>query len=154
MLATAASHSLPVNVMCWGQLEQARQLAERNPDTTFVIDHLGLPQPAKPPVPPSPFADLPKVLAFAALPNVHIKITGACTLSHEPFPFNDIWPSLEQIFEAFGVDRCMWGTDWTRTVGLLTYREGVEAFRLTERLSDAERAALMGGTLQRIYRWD
>jgi hypothetical protein len=49
--------------------------------------------------------------------------------------------------------RCMWGTDWTRAVGLLTYKEGVEAFRITDRLSDSDRAALMGGTLTKIYGW-
>jgi len=47
----------------------------------------------------------------------------------------------------------MWGTDWTRAVALLTYKEGVEAFRVTDRLSDSDRAALFAGTLQRIYRW-
>jgi hypothetical protein len=35
----------------------------------------------------------------------------------------------------------------------LTYQEGVEAFRLTDRLSDSDRAALMGGTLARVYKW-
>src|SRR5437763_9098087 len=33
VLAAAARHSLPVNLLCWGRLEQARQLAIRNPDT-------------------------------------------------------------------------------------------------------------------------
>ena len=47
----------------------------------------------------------------------------------------------------------MWGTDWTRAVGLLTYEQGVEAFRVTDRLSDSDNATLMGGTLQRVYRW-
>ena len=47
----------------------------------------------------------------------------------------------------------MWGTDWTRAVALLTYRQGVDAFRVTERLSDSEKSALMGGTLQRVYGW-
>src|ERR687898_418982 len=73
------------------------------------------------------WADLPKVLQLAALRNVTIKITGACTLSHEPFPYRDIWAPLARIFDAFGLDRCMWGTDWTRAVGLLTYRQGVDA---------------------------
>jgi len=36
---------------------------------------------------------------------------------------------------------------------LLTYREGVEAFRVTDRLSDSDRAALMGDSLTRIYNW-
>jgi hypothetical protein len=36
---------------------------------------------------------------------------------------------------------------------MLTYEQGVEAFRVTDRLSDSERSALMGGNLQRIYNW-
>ena len=92
-------------------------------------------------------------LALAAHDNVAVKIGGACTLSHEPFPYKDIWDPLARIFDAFGLDRCMWGTDWTRAVGLLTYEQGVEAFRVTDRLSDGDRAALMGQTLERIYNW-
>jgi len=153
VLATAAQHSLPVNVACTGRLDQARQLAARNPNTRMVIDHLGLPQPHEPPPPAEPFADLPKLLAFAAHDNVAVKISGACTLSHEPFPYKDIWDPLVRIFDAFGFDRCMWGTDWTRAVGLLTYKQGVDAFRITDRLSASDRATLMGDTLARIYNW-
>ena len=98
-------------------------------------------------------ADLPKLLALAAHDNIAVKISGACTLSHEPFPYNDIWDPLARIFDAFGFDRCMWGTDWTRAVALLTYKQGVEAFRVTDRLSDSDRAALMGETLTRVYNW-
>jgi L-fuconolactonase len=153
VLATAARHGLPVNVACTGRLDQAGQLAARNPSTRLVIDHLGLPQPHEPPPPAQPFADLPKLLALAAHDNVAVKVSGACTLSHEPFPYKDIWDPLGRVFEAFGFDRCMWGTDWTRAIGMLSYEQGVEAFRVTDRLSDSERTALMGGTLQRIYNW-
>jgi predicted TIM-barrel fold metal-dependent hydrolase len=93
------------------------------------------------------------VLALAAYPNVAIKISGACTLSHQPFPYNDVWDPLGRIFDAFGFNRCLWGTDWTRAVKLLTYQQGVEAFRVTDRLSDSDRAALMGGSLARVYNW-
>ncbi|MBA3898404.1 MAG: amidohydrolase family protein, partial [Sphingomonadaceae bacterium] len=58
-----------------------------------------------------------------------------------------------RIFDAFGFDRCMWGTDWTRAVELLTYEQGVEAFRANDALSESDRAALMGGTSQRVYNW-
>jgi len=153
VLAAAAQHSLAVNLLCWGRLEQAGQLAARNPNTRLVIDHLGIRQPFEPPPPPEPWAELPKVLALAAHPNLAIKITGACTLSHEPFPYRDIWDPLGRIFDAFGPDRCMWGTDWTRAVKLLTYAEGIDAFRLADRLSDGDRARLMGGTASRIYGW-
>jgi L-fuconolactonase len=128
-------------------------MAARNPDTSVVIDHLGLPQPHDPPAPPEPWAALPQLLALAAHPNVSVKISGACTLSHEPFPYKDIWDPLCRIFDAFGINRCLWGTDWTRATALLTYEQGVEAFRVTDRLSDSDRATLMGGALQRIYNW-
>jgi predicted TIM-barrel fold metal-dependent hydrolase len=153
VLAAAAKHSLPVNLLCWGRLDQVDQLAAKNPNTRLVIDHLGLQQPFAPPAPKEPFAELPKVLKLASYPNVAIKISGACTLSHEPFPYKDIWDPLRRILDAYGLDRCMWGTDWTRAVALLTYKQGVDAFRLTDRLSDSEREKLMGGTLQRVYGW-
>ncbi len=153
VLATAARHGLPVNLLCWRRLEQASELAARHADTQLVIDHLGLTQPFEPPPPAAPWADLPKLLALAAHPNVAVKITGACTLSQQPFPYPDLWDPLARIFDAFGLARCMWGTDWTRAVALLTYRQGVDAFRLNDRLSASDRAALMGGSVERIYRW-
>lgn len=153
VLAAGAKHAMPVNMLVWGRLEQAKGLAARNPDTQIVIDHLGLQQPFEPPAPAEPFAELPKVLELAAHKNVAIKISGACTLSHQPFPYKDIWDPLARIFDAFGLDRCLWGTDWTRAVGLLTYKQGVDAFRVTDRLSDSDRAMLMGGALRRIYDW-
>ena len=153
ILAAASRHSLPVNLLCWGILDAAGALARSHPDTVLVIDHLGLRQPFEPPTPPEPFADLPRLLALAECENVMVKISGACTLSREPFPYPDIWDPLRWIFDAFGLDRCMWGTDWTRAINLLTYEEGVEPFRRTDRLTEGERTALMGGTLERVYGW-
>jgi predicted TIM-barrel fold metal-dependent hydrolase len=144
---------LPVNLLAWGRLDQVSELAKRNPNTRLVIDHLGLQQPFEPPPPAAPWADLPKVLALAACPNVNIKITGACTLSKEAFPYRDIWEPLGRVFDAYGIDRCLWGTDWTRAVGLLTYAQGVEPLRTTDRLSASDRDALMGGNAMRVYNW-
>jgi L-fuconolactonase len=153
VLAAAARHALPVNLLCWARLEQASQLVARNPNTKVVIDHLGLQQPFEPPAPADPFAELPKLLKLAAHDNVAVKVSGACTLSHEAFPYDDIWDPLARIFDAFGLDRCMWGTDWTRAVALLTYKQGVEAFRIADRLTESDRTALMGETLMRVYDW-
>ena len=153
IFAAAAQAGIPVNVACSGKLPLLGELARRNPHTQVVIDHVGLAQPQEPPAPPEPFADLANVVSLAALDNVAIKISGACTLSHQPFPYPDIWEPLGKVFDAFGFDRCLWGTDWTRAVKLLTYEQGVEAFRVTDQLSDSERSALMGGTLAKIYNW-
>lgn len=153
VLATAAKCGLPVNLMARGRLDQVAELAKRNPDTILVIDHLGLEQPMKPPPPKEPWVELPKLLALAPHKNIVVKISGACTLSHEPFPYKDIRKPVDRILDTFGLDRCMWGTDWTRAVNLLTYRQGVDAFRAKDWLSDSDRAKLMGGSLSKIYGW-
>ena len=153
ILAAGAQAGIPVNVMCSGNLPLLRELAIRHPNTQLVVDHVGLTQPHVPPAPPEPFSDLANVISLAACDNVAIKISGACTLSHQPFPYPDIWEPLSKIFDAFGFERCMWGTDWTRAVELLSYKQGVEAFRVTGCLSDSQRSGLMGGSLMKIYDW-
>src|SRR5260370_832644 len=114
VLPAAARHSFPVNLLCWGRLDQVGQMAARHPETRLVIDHLGLQQPFEPPAPAAPWTELPKLLGLAAHDNLVVKISGACTLSHQPFPYKDIWDPLGRIFDAFGFDRCMCGTDLTR----------------------------------------
>jgi len=94
------------------------------------------------------------VLALARHPNVALKLTGVCSVSHQPFPYEDVWGPVAQLVEAFGVDRSMWGTDWTRAVVALTYDEATRAFRDHMPFSDSDRAAIMGENAGRIYGWD
>ena len=154
VLAAAARYNLPVNLLCWGRLAQVKQLAIQNPNTQIVVDHLGLQQPYEAPPLENSFGDLPAVLALAECKNIAIKLTGAGTLSKQSYPYADIWPSIRKILDAFGLERCMWGTDWTRAIKILSYQQGVDALRLTDHLTEHERAQLMGGNLKKIYKWD
>jgi predicted TIM-barrel fold metal-dependent hydrolase len=149
----AVQHDFPVNLSCAGNLEGATALIDRHPDTRFIIDHLGLMQPRTPPAPPQPWAELPKLLQLARRPNAVVKVSGACTLSREPYPFDDIWDPLARVFDAWGFERCLWGTDWTRALAVVNYEQAVEPFRRTHRLSDSERAMLMGGACAKTYGW-
>ena len=149
----AVKYDFPLNMLCWGNLDSGMALIDRNPDTRFILDHLGLLQPRQPPAPPQPWAELPKVLALATRKNVVIKISGACTLSREPYPFNDIWDPLKKIFDAWGFERCLWGTDWTRAFAVVNYENAVRPFVETKRLSESERAMLMGGACAKAYGW-
>ena len=143
---TAAAVNLPVNVHCWGRLSLMAELARQYPDARLVIDHLGLTQPLLPPAPEDALADLPQLLALARYPNLAVKITGACTYSRRSFPYDDLWEPLARVIDSFGVDRCMWGTDWTRTTNILTYEQGFTAFRDHWPMDPSDKAALMGGT--------
>jgi hypothetical protein len=57
--------------------------------------------------------------------------------------------------DRVGVDGAifLWGTDWTRAFAVVNYEQAVEPFRHTDRLSDSERAMLMGGACAKAYRW-
>ena len=149
----ASRHDFPINLLFWGNLEAGTELIDRHQETRFVIDHLAIQQPRVPPAPPEPWGDLPKVLELASRPNAVIKVSGACTLSKEPFPYNDIWEPLTRVFDAWGFERCLWGTDWTRAFAVVDYQQAVEPFRLTDRLSASEREMLMGGATAKVYNW-
>ena len=149
----AAQHNFPVNVLFWGNIEAGTTLIDRHPNTRFIVDHMAILQPRTPPAPPEPWADLPKVLALAKRKNALIKVSGACTLSHKPYPFPDIWDPIRRIIDAWGIERCLWGTDWTRAFAVVNYEQAVEPFLNTDKLTNSERAMLMGGACANAYGW-
>jgi len=153
IMRAAARADFPVNVSFGGNIDAGTALIDRHPDVRFIIDHVGIQQPSVAPAPPQPWADLPKVLELAKRKNAVIKITGACTLSREPYPYPDIWDPLARVFDAWGLDRCLWGTDWSRTFPIVNYEQAIEPFLKTDRLSDTERATLMGGACAKAYGW-
>src|ERR1700741_1821404 len=81
----APKHDLPVTILCWGNVDAGTAVIDRHPDTRYIIDHLAILQPRTPPAPAQPWADLPKVLDLSKRKNAVIKVSGACTLSREPY---------------------------------------------------------------------
>lgn len=144
---------MPVCVHCWGHLPLMAELAHTYPSTRFVLDHLGLQQPLTPPAAAGSFDALPLVLELANYENVALKVTGVCTMSRQPFPFDDLWAPVGRLIDAFGVERCMWGTDWTRALAVVSYADAVLAFHDQWPISSGERDALMGGTAMQVFKW-
>jgi L-fuconolactonase len=143
LLAAAERHGVPLCVEARGKVARIAPMAAAHPELRLVVDHLGL---------IDGFHDLPVLLSLAEYPNVYVKATGVPTLSAEPYPFADIWPALEQIFEAFTLQRVMWGTDWTRTTDVLSMRESVTSFTESGRLSAGDREQLMATTAKSVFR--
>jgi len=91
------------------QLPAAIALASRLPEQAFVLDHL-----AKPVIKThtlEPWASQIKTLAQN--PNVFCKLSGLVTEArwHQWKP-EDFRPYLDVVFDAFGPDRLMFGSDW------------------------------------------
>jgi predicted TIM-barrel fold metal-dependent hydrolase len=117
------------------------KIAERHPGLRMHIDHIGRGGGRSAVKDDAAYADLPEMLALARLPNVAVKLSGAPSTSSHPYPYRNIHGYLKHIVDAFGPDRCFWGTDITRMP--ISWRQCVTMF--TE-----EMAWLKGRDLERV----
>ena len=151
--AAAAQHGVPVCMYAAGEPRLFHGIARRFPDLVLIVDHLGLLHPPRGTPGPALFEPLPEILDLAAYPNVAVKFSGLPALTSEPYPFAGLWPQLHRVIEAFGPDRLMWGSDYTRTRRQHNYSEAVNYLRYTSEVSESDKRKLFGETLRRWLRW-
>lgn len=153
-LSAAERYDVPVATWAPALLRELEPTIKAYPNLQFILDHWGLPQPA-PMVDrdPEPFQRLPDLLNLAQYPNIAVKLSASASLSQEPFPYNDLWPHIHKVISAFGLDRVMWGSDWTRVLAVNNYAQDALAFFETDELTDGEKEQLFGGTLRNVMRW-
>jgi L-fuconolactonase len=126
-----------------------RQFLELYPDLAIVIDHG-----AKPNIAADQFRDWAQDLREVARdPRVHCKISGLVTEAGPSWREEDLTRYLDLLLEVFGPARLMWGSDWP----VVELAGGYERWREASldyfaRLSEAERAAVLGGTAIAFYR--
>jgi predicted TIM-barrel fold metal-dependent hydrolase len=123
MWEIANAQKMPVGLLAHAFLPKVGEIAEKYPDVPLLIDHLGADL-SKQGV--ESFETLPELTALAKHPNIAVKMSGANGNSAAPYPHTDIHDSLQRIFDAFGPDRCFWGTDLSRMP--CSYRECVTLF--------------------------
>ena len=91
------------------QLPAAIKLAEKNYEQKFILDHIAKPFIRKKEI--DPWASGIKELAKNY--NVYCKISGIITeADHKNWKPEDIYPYLDIVFEAFGYERLLFGSDW------------------------------------------
>lgn len=73
-----------------------------------LIDHCGRPSPEAGLGQPA-FKDL---LRLAGTGRVYVKISGYAKFAHAPYPFEDAWPFVRALVDAFTLERSMWASDW------------------------------------------
>ena len=73
-----------------------------------LIDHCGRPT-------PEAGLDQPgfqALLRLATTQRVSVKLSGYSKFSRRPYPFDDCWPFVRAIVDAFTLERCLWASDW------------------------------------------
>ena len=152
-LSAVAEAGLPYDLLVkQPQAVAALDTVRALPELTFVLDHLGKPPIATANPAPDPAWET-WLRTLAAEPNVVCKLSGMVTEAHwDTWTLADLEPYSDTALDAFGPDRLMFGSDWPVCVLAGTYTEVFNASRrLTSGLTEAERAAIFGGTAARVY---
>jgi predicted TIM-barrel fold metal-dependent hydrolase len=117
---------LPIGLLAGGHMADLGAIAARHPGLKLHIDHCGRGGGGGAGTDDAAFANLGEMLALAQYPNVAVKLSGAPSYSSHPYPYRNIHQYIRQIFDAFGPQRCFWGTDITRMP--CSYRQCVTMF--------------------------
>jgi L-fuconolactonase len=131
------------------QLRAVRSLVDKLPDSLFVVDHL-----AKPPIRAGvmePWAT--DIKELARHPNVWCKVSGLVTEADwNSWSRDDLAPYLDVVFEAFGPDRLMFGSDWPVCLLAASYVEVCELLIChASFIAEGERDKLFGGNAAKFY---
>ncbi len=140
---------LPVMLLAPGQSDALVPIARRHRDLTLIIDHLNLSTEA---VASDIGPVIESLMPLVEFENVIMKISALPCYTDEPFPFPELQGHIRRIVDAFGHERCVWGSDISRLT--CDYREWVTLFRAEFGLLNHEEARAVGGaTLGRVLNW-
>jgi predicted TIM-barrel fold metal-dependent hydrolase len=151
----AEKAGLPVMFLAVGAVPRFASIAERHPQLTLVIDHMGLNSSSRANrltenIP----AAIDEAVALAKYPNVSVKFSGSVGNSLDPYPFRDMTVHLKRLFDAYGPQRCHWGTDITNSLAKASYRQRIT--HVTEELSflsESDKDWVMGRAILARLKW-
>ena len=138
------------------QLPLALDLVRACPQTTFILDHCGVPEISANDAPAGAgfLAWQKSIRALATEPNVSGKISGITAYAPEPLrTAQGLRPYIDTMLEAFGPSRLVWGGDWPVVNlgnGLLAWSNITRD--LLSRLTADERTLILSTNAKKIYR--
>jgi L-fuconolactonase len=131
------------------QLQYVGEFVNAFPDQKFVIDHL-----AKPYIKDKKIDDWAKVIrAVAEYENLYCKVSGMVTEADwMNWKAQDFTPYLDVVFEAFGTNRLMFGSDWPVCQVAADYgaMKGIVE-QYVDKLSADEQLGFWGGNAIKFY---
>lgn len=127
------------------------EVIEKVPGLRAVIDHV-----SKPEIRAANLEPWRTLMAQAARhPNLHCKLSGMITeADHRHWTPADLRPYVEHVFESFGADRVMFGSDWPVCLLAGSYDQVIGALSeiLGPRLDESTENKLYGLNAARFYK--
>ncbi len=127
------------------QVEDLQYLIDRCPDLKIAIGHFGM----------VTTDGWESQIALAKNKNVYIESGGLTWLFHKEFyPYPSAIEAIITARDICGMDKLMWGSDYPRTMTDITYIMAVRFIEETDRLTEEEKKAFLGGNAVKFYGFD
>ena len=96
-----------------------------------------------------------EIRTLAKSPNLYCKLSGMVTETRwQQWRAGDFRPYLDVVFEAFGPDRLMIGSDWPVCTLSASYESAIGmVFEYIRQFSASQQAAILGGNCKRFYQF-
>jgi L-fuconolactonase len=150
-LRVLEKHGVPFDLLFYVKhLRHAATLARLLPDLPMVIDHL-----AKPRIREGVTEDwIDHLLAAARFPNVYCKLSGMVTEADwQNWKPADLKPYVDAALNAFGPERCMFGSDWPVCELAAGYEQVHAALvEVLGPLAEGQRQRIFGRTAAEFYK--
>jgi predicted TIM-barrel fold metal-dependent hydrolase len=108
---------LGINVSLSGNITTVKDIAENLPDLNLLIEHVGM-----------PYVNGDRILELAKYDKVYVKFStgGLQGVSKEGYPYLDAQPFFKKVYEIFGPERIMWGSDYPPVEGREGYKKALD----------------------------
>lgn len=140
---------IPVMALGPGKARKFLPIVERHPRLKMIIPHMGCLLDTRG---ADAFANLDDVLQLARYPGIAVMISAAPCYSNEPYPYRDLEPFIKRLFDTYGPQRLLWGSDISRLKSsygdCLHHVQESLAF-----LSEQDKEWILGKTLANVLNW-
>jgi L-fuconolactonase len=131
------------------QLEETLQFVAQTTSVKIVVDHI-----AKPSIRTGQKTHWElNLAALATFSNVYCKLSGMVTEANwNLWTYEDIMPFMDEVFEAFGPERIMYGSDWPVCLLAANYETQFSVIeRYISQLTPSEKSNVLGENAKRFY---
>jgi L-fuconolactonase len=149
IFARAEHHGIPMLLLTQAsRLKDMTPLFERHPDMDIVIDHMAS-------VHPEDSESREILMSLARFPRVYVKISHTWSMSKESFPWQDTFGLVEEVYQNYGAQRIMWGTDWPVCLSKAEYPQALEVVRDHMKfIASQDLEWVLGKTVLRVWPFD
>jgi predicted TIM-barrel fold metal-dependent hydrolase len=147
----AEETSLPVMSAIPGNVAAFESILAKYPKLRLIIDHAGRhPRGA---MDEGAWADAGDLYALARYQNVGVKVSSLPCFSTQQYPYKNLHSHIKTIYDKFGPQRMMWGSDATRLTS--SYDENIKLFtEALDFLSTEDKEWVMGKALAAALDWE